>query len=106
MNPSTFLFSRLATGVDLSTFPQELAVFLNISLFAGQLLSSTIILCFTIFPTLMLTRARNQTGALLLVGLTTMGFLVAVGWLPIWTMMIICIFFGLMIASRVKKVAG
>lgn len=102
---SSLFFSRLATGVDLSTFPQELATFLNIPVFASQLLTSTIILCFTLFPTLMLTRARNQTISVLLVGLTTMGFLIAVGWLPVWIFAIVCLFAGLLYAGKIKGIA-
>ena len=103
---SPLSFSRLAQGVDLSTFPQELATFLNIGLFPAQLLTSTIVLSFFIFPTLLLTRARNQTISVLLVGFSTMGFLIAVGWLPVWIFVIIALFTAILYAGKIKGLAG
>jgi hypothetical protein len=87
--------------VNLLDLPSKLAYALSIPLFAGQLLASTIVICTFIFPVLLLTRGKSII-ALLIVGLATMGFLFALGWLPYWFILILVLIVAGLWSAKVR----
>ena len=88
--------------VDLTAFPQGLADRLGISLFAGQILASVIFLMLTLLPTIFLSKGKNPL-AVLIVGLGSLGFCVAVNWLPYWFLLIVAMIVAFMFAGNVKN---
>lgn len=86
--------------IDVSALPQELSERLNIPLFAAELLMSGIFLALFLFPTLLLT--RNYM-AHLVMGLTTMGFCIAMGWLPIWILLVIVIMIAMLFSGKIRE---
>jgi hypothetical protein len=92
--------------VNLGDFPQKLADALNVSLFVGQLLVSLIFMAIFLLPSMLIAGYWGGGGAVLydiiFVGLGTSGVCVALGWLPVWTMLIICMLVALLFASTMR----
>lgn len=99
--------SVYAEDVDLSQIPNNLAEKTGIPLFAGQLLCSAIILFMFLLPLTILTRKRGSSWlAELIVGFIILGVCIALGWLPYWIMLVICLIVAGMYASKMKNVFG
>ena len=93
--------------VDLSTFPSSLATQLGISLFAGQLLASGIMIALFMFPTLFLSKKLRLTDAIPLITLfMSMGICVALAWFPVWCLGISVFILALLLAWKMKGLAG
>jgi hypothetical protein len=96
--------------VNLGDLPQQLADALGVSLFVGQLLASSIIICLFLFPTLMLSgyyggaSATVYTG--LIVGLVTAGICVGLGWLPVWLFAVTCLLIAVLMGSKFANMMG
>lgn len=99
------VFAASSDTVNLANFPQQLATALGVSLFVGQLLASTIILCLVLFPTMMIAGYFGRSGsvfpAILIVGLSMMGVCVALTWLPVWLFAIVALLTGLLFADKI-----
>lgn len=90
-------------GVDLSEFPQQLADAMNLPLIAGQMLASTLILFLFLAPTLLLlNKHASQSTAVLVVGISVMGFLIGAGWLPYWFLLVLCLLVAVMYAGKFR----
>jgi len=87
--------------VDLADFPNQLSKRLNIPLFAAQILTSGLFLALFLFPTLMLTK---NVFAHLMVGFTILSFCVAMGWLPVFLMIMFVLVVVAMMAGKIKEV--
>jgi len=85
--------------IDLSTFPQGLADTLNISLFAGQLLASVIMMLIFMLPVVVYTKTLLPP---LFVGLLTLGFCIALGYLPVWFLLIISMLIAVLWGSKIS----
>jgi len=82
--------------VDISQTPQQLALALNISLFAGQVISSAIFICLFFFPALFLAKKfRLGDSTSIIVGVLSAGVCIAIGWLPVWVFAVICLLLAL-----------
>jgi len=92
-------------NVNFAELPNQLAERLNISLFAAQILISSIILGIGLFPTLILTRGRNPLAALL-IGMCLLSFCIALGWFPVWIFVLICFLIAVLFAKQITKVLG
>lgn len=93
-----------ADTVDISEVPQRIASALGLELLAGRMLASSIFVCLTIFPTLLLTnKYKNQGEAAIVVGLLSLGFLVAAGWLSVWFLIIISLITAYLFSSKMKE---
>lgn len=93
--------------VDISEFPQRLADAMGLQLIAGQLLASALVLCLFLLPTMLLTnKYRSQSIAVLIVGISVMGFLVATTWLPYWFLLVIVLIVALMYAGASRDFLG
>lgn len=88
--------------VDITAFPQQLADRLGTTLFVGQIFGSLIVLTIFLFPTILLTRGKNPLIAII-VGVMSMGLCVALGWLPYWFLIIICMFIALMYSGSMRS---
>jgi hypothetical protein len=88
-------------GVNLADLPQQLADALTIDLFSAQILTSVLFMCLFLFPTLLLAK-KNQMLLGVIVGLGTLGFTVAVGWMPYWVLLIIALITAMMFAGDVR----
>jgi len=93
----------MSEAINLMDFPTQLATQLGIPTFAGQILASSIILALFMFPTLFLTRNFKIPASLsiLIMGFISMSLCVALGWLPIWTFMIISLVIALLYAKQI-----
>lgn len=90
----------MSETVDLTGFPQALANQLGISLFAGQMLASLIFLVLVMLPVLFFTRGKNIF-ATLIVGMSSLGFCVALGWFPAWSLVMIVFITVLLFSTRI-----
>ncbi len=91
---------------NLLDIPTGIAEALGISTFAAGLLTSIILLMVCVLPFVVLTlRARGNVAmiATLIVGMSVLGFCVAVAWFPIWFFAIIIAVIGLTLASKVTS---
>ena len=94
-------------GVELSEFPAALANQFGISLFAGQILASSIVIAFFMFPTIFLQKKYNFSSfASLIMGMMTMSLCVALTWLPVWVFAITAMLIAIMYAGQILKVFG
>lgn len=85
--------------IELSEFDDYLADRIGIPLFAAQILCSVIVMGLFMFPTLVLTQ---HVGAHLVMGLGTMGFCIAIGWLPYWFLFILSFIIALMYGGKMR----
>ena len=83
--------------VDISKLPNKIAEALHAPLFAGQILASAIPFCIICFPTFLLTKnSMAHVSAIIL----SLSFSIAIGWLPVWIFLILCLLIGLMFEGR------
>lgn len=101
------MHAQLAFAVDLSEMPQRLGDSLGMSLLAGQMLSSAIVLALFLFPTMLLTKRSGQQGmAVIIMTFMVMGSLVAFGWLPIWFLLVTALLVALLFAGKMRGYIG
>jgi len=94
-------------GVELSEFPAALAEQFGVSLFAGQILASSIVIALFMFPTIFLQKKYNLSSfATLIMGMMTMSLCVALSWLPVWVFAITAMLIAIMYAGQVLKIFG
>jgi len=90
------------SDIDISAIPQSLADKMGIPLLASQLLCVAIIFCITLLPSLILTRnKKSQEYVVLFMGLIACGITMALGWLPLWFLVIICLVVASLWASHI-----
>lgn len=85
--------------VNLLDLPTKLANALGIPQFAGQILVCAIFMFMFMLPTVVYTKTLLPP---LFVGFLTMGFLIAVGWLPFWFLLIMCLMVALMFSGSMR----
>lgn len=86
--------------VNLTELPLMLAEKLGISDFAGKILCSAIFMMMFVMPVAIWRRGFLSA---LFMAIITMSFLVAITWLPSWTMIITILLIGALYASKVKE---
>lgn len=104
-----FLFLNLVNpvhaenDVDFMNIPQQLADHLNIPLFGGQILASGIMLMIFLLPITIIARGK-KAGFIPELGTTLViyGFCTAIGWLPYWFLLILCMLIALMFAGTMR----
>lgn len=104
------VFAASSDVVNLQNFPQQLATALGVPLFVSGILASVILLCFILFPAIMLAGyfgGRSSGGAvlyiILVIGLPISGACVGLGWLPVWLFAILALVVGLLFASKITE---
>jgi len=100
--PKSFAYTD---SVDFSGLKENLAEKWNITEFASGIFLSVIFMSIFLFPTLLFS-AKNGNGILpsVFVGLTTMGFCIAVNWLDKWFLLVIAFILAIMLADKIKNI--
>ena len=91
----------MSESVNLADVPQQLATGLGISLFAGQILSSLILMSFFLVPILILTRGKNVLLAVI-VAVSSLVFATALNWMPSWILVMIMVLTGALMAGTFR----
>jgi len=86
--------------VDIVYIPQQLSDHLNIPLFASEILVSLLVMVSIALP-LSLLRAKGLL--ILIIFFPLMGFLIALGFLPVWIFLLVSLLVGLMYADKIKR---
>jgi len=93
-------------SVDLAAVPQQLATALGVNLFVGQLISSLLFMALFLFPGMLIAGFYGGEGAVLytviILGLSTSGVCMALGWLPLWLYLVLCLLIALMFAGQAR----
>lgn len=98
--------------VDLTSLPQMLTEALGLpdtaDYFAGKLLTTTIMLCLFMVPTLFACNKFGKEPLLpsIFVGMLVFGFCIAMDWLDYWFLLIICLVVALMFAGKMRDWVG
>jgi len=91
-------------GVELTEFPQGLANQLGISLFAGQILASTIFLALLLIPTLFVSKKFNVSSiATYVMAILGLSCCVAFGWLGYWFLVMVVMMIALMFSGQMRN---
>lgn len=99
---SISFFVTPISAFDLLDFPQKVSDKLGISLFASEILISVIILCTVLFPVAVFAKGRGSFLLALILGFSTMSFLVALGWLPIWIFLVLALLTALLFGGKMR----
>lgn len=94
-----------AAEYNLTDLPEYVADYFGITEFEAGLLVSFVILLFPIvMVAFTMKKQANQaiTYSCLIVGFATMGFLVAMSWLPFWIFLVVSLIVALMFAGQVR----
>ncbi len=100
-----FVTIAYAQDVDILNFPQALANQTNLPLFACQLICSSIVLFMFLLP-LNAVIKKDRTIVNLLVGLPILGVCIAIGWFPVWILLILCLLVAIMYGRKMGDVLG
>ncbi len=87
--------------MSLESIPTYLSDFLDISLEAGQVLLSIVVILAVILPTMYLSKG-NRTAEILMFFLAE-AFLVGIGWIPFWILIATVAMMGFAIATLGTK---
>lgn len=91
--------------LNLTDIPYRVADTLNINLFPAQLLCSIIFMMICILPITIIARSKHASWIPeLTVGLATMGFCIAIAWLPVWFILILSLLIALLFGTKMKDV--
>jgi len=73
--------------------------------FAGKILASCILLALFLLPTLFACSkfGKDALIASLVVGFSVLGFCIALGWLPYWILLIICLIVAFMFSGQIRS---
>jgi len=89
--------------INLQEIPTQLAEALGIPTFAGQMIMSSIVMLTGLLPIAILTRkGRGSWIPEVAVTFVIMGSCIAIGWLPYWFLLIICLFVALMFSGTMR----
>lgn len=107
--PVFFIFLNLISPVhaesdiDLQSIPTQFAEALGISVFAGQMILSSIIMLTFLLPIALLTRkGRGSWIPEVAITFVVMGSCIAIGWLPYWFLLVIAMFVALMFSGTMR----
>lgn len=90
---------------DFSAIPQGLADKLNMPLFAGQILVSAIIIFIPLLVTAMLSgKSKHGWIAELFIGIMFSSFCIAIGWLPVYILILIALIIAISFSDKLSTV--
>jgi hypothetical protein len=95
----------MSQTIDLNGFPQALANALSIPLFVGQILASLLIMSLFTLPFLFMAGAKHPMVPLM-VGISSLAFTVALGWMPVWVFVIMILMIALMFGRQIVGFLG
>lgn len=96
---------RATSSYNLTDLDEAVAEAFEIDEFSAGLLISAVILA---FPTIMVgfalykSRSNAVVYGVVIVDFVTMGFLVALGWLPYWIFLIVCLLIAVLMANQFR----
>jgi hypothetical protein len=97
------VFASSDDEVDLTHLPDQLATMLGIPLFASQILVSA---CSLMMITLLFAMFKVKTIAIVIIIYLWMAFLVAIGWLAPWLLIMEALIVMVLFASNINKWIG
>ena len=91
------------TGLNLTDIPYRVAESLNIDVFAGQIFCSLILLMICVLPITIIARSKHASFVPeLAITFVTMGFCIAIEWLPVWFFLVLSVLVALMFAGKMR----
>lgn len=92
--------------MSLESIPTYFSDFMDITLEAGQVILSTVVILAVLLPVMYLGRGKGNTILIIMLFLTE-SFLVGIGWLPFWLLIATVALMGFAVASLgTKSVVG
>lgn len=88
------------TTIILTEIPSRIASLLGIDVFTAGILASLFAMLMFILPVLIFSK---NVFAVIIIGLSTMGFLTALTWLPFWLFLIVTLVIALMFAGQMRE---
>jgi hypothetical protein len=88
------------TTIILTEIPSRIAGLLGIDIFTAGILASLFVMLMFILPVLIFSK---NVFAVIMIGLSTMGFLTALAWLPFWLFLIVTLVIALMFAGQMRE---
>ena len=88
--------------INFKEIPEYFAEKLNISVFAGGILTSGIVLLTVSLPVICIARGKNVLIAILAVDFVFMGLCIALTWLPYWFLIIFSTLIALLFAGQIR----
>jgi len=92
--------------INLLQIPQGLADKFGISVFAGGLLATSILILIWVVPTAMLIRGKHATLVVLTEIISLFSFSIAIGWIPAWLLIILVFLVALLFGKRWGDLIG
>lgn len=92
-----------AQAVDLDSLPALVAAAFGAPLIFGQLLLGVVFLLAVLLPVAVVSRGNADEKVYLLLGLPTLGILTAIGWFPVWIMLIIVLITAALWSGKVRE---
>jgi len=89
------------TQIDLSGLPNVLAIALNISIFGARMLLSSMVLFGFMLPIAVFSKKEGYVIPLI-VGVSIMGFLIAIQWLDYWILLIVALIVAGLWSNKIK----
>lgn len=91
--------------INLTHIPIALADQMNIDLFPAQLFCSSVFMMIVIMPVSIIARSKRASFIPeVAISLIVMGFLIGIGWLPYWFLIILSVLIALMFAGKMRDV--
>jgi len=103
------VYADSESDVNLMDLPKQLTERLGLpssgDYFAGKILASCILLALFLLPTLFLCSRFNRDVLFpaLFVGFLVLGFCIALGWLPYWFLLVICLIIAFMFSGQIRS---
>ena len=103
------VYADSESDVNLMDLPKQLTERLGLpssgDYFAGKILASCILLALFLLPTLFACSrfGKDALIASLVVGFSVLGFCIALGWLPYWFLLIICLIVAFMFSGQIRS---
>lgn len=94
------VFAEDEPDINIMNLPEQLASAWGITEFAAGLFMSTLLCLAFLFPIAMW---KRTSFAPLIIGLGTMSFCIAIGWLPYWIILLVSLMIAAMYASKIKR---
>ena len=91
-----------ADQVSMQNFPAQLASYLGLPTFAGEIMATIIIMSLVMVPILFFTRGRNPMLAFM-VGFLTLCFGVAMTWVPIWIFAVFALLTAILFGKKIVE---
>jgi hypothetical protein len=90
-------------SIDISSLPHLLALAFGMPDVVGQLLLGIILLLAVLLPIAVATRGRADSKVYLIVGIPMMVLMVALGWFPVWVLLVVVLLVSAMWSGQIRE---